>query len=96
MEKSFVKDFTQTIIGKYLCAGSRAEIAGKGYGGKKQKTGYNAKQVVLRQHAKRAICKTDGCKWKPNFGACKEAARRRRKENGTARKRIKRLEHGYK
>ncbi len=53
MEKSCVKDFTHTIIGKYLCPGSRAEIAGKGYGGKKRKTGYNAKQVVLRQHAKK-------------------------------------------
>ncbi len=27
---------------------------------------------------------TDGCKWKPDFGACEETARRRRKENGIA------------
>ncbi len=38
---------------------------------------------------KRAICKTDGCKRKPDFEVCKETARRRRKENGTTRKRIK-------
>jgi hypothetical protein len=53
----------------------------------------NAKQVVLNQHAKqRAICKTDGCKWKPDFGACKEAARRRRKENGNSKKTDQELE----
>jgi hypothetical protein len=51
MQKSCVKVFTQTIIGKYLCPGSRAEIAEKGNRGKKE-NGLYAKQVVLRQHAK--------------------------------------------
>jgi hypothetical protein len=36
-EKSRVKVFTQTIIGRYLCPGSRAEIAEKAMGGNKEK-----------------------------------------------------------
>jgi hypothetical protein len=53
--KSRVKVFTQIIIGRYLCPGSRAEIAEKGNGGKIRKTGYNAKQVVLKQHAEKGL-----------------------------------------
>jgi hypothetical protein len=33
-KESRVKGFTQTIIGRYLCPGSRAEIAEKGNGWK--------------------------------------------------------------
>ncbi len=36
-EKGHVKVFTQTIIGRYLCPGSRAEIAEKATKGNKEK-----------------------------------------------------------
>jgi hypothetical protein len=52
--KSHVKVFTQTIIGRYLCPRSRAEIAKKATGENKKK-GLYAKQVVLRQHAEKGL-----------------------------------------
>ncbi len=52
-------------------------------------------EIVLKQHAKLSRLK------KPDNGkrtseACKETGQRRRKENRIARKRTKKLEHGYK
>jgi hypothetical protein len=52
-------------------------------------------EIMLKQHAKLSRLK------KPDNGkrtseACRETGQRRRKENGTARKQTKKLEHGYK
>jgi hypothetical protein len=48
--KSRVKVFTQNIIGRYLCPGSRAEIAEKATGGNKEK-GKRKKVVSIYSRA---------------------------------------------
>ncbi len=55
MEKSHVKEFTQTIIGKYLCPGSRAEIAGKGYGGEVTENGLQCKTSHVKATRKKGL-----------------------------------------
>jgi hypothetical protein len=52
-------------------------------------------ETALQQHARLSRLKKPG-NGKQTPGVCKETDQRRRKENGTARKWIKKLEHGYK
>jgi hypothetical protein len=82
----------------------------KGNGGEKEEKGkrkkschatrvpealHYATEIAWKQHAKLSRLRKHG-NGKRTAGACKETGQRRRKENGTARKRIKKLEHGYK
>jgi hypothetical protein len=52
-------------------------------------------EIAIKQHATLSRLKKPD-NGKRTLGACKETGQRRWKENGTVRKRIKRLEHGYK
>jgi hypothetical protein len=94
--KSRVKVLTQNIIGRYLCPGSRAEIAEKATGGNKDKGKSRAKllacrrhctyatEIAWKQHAKLSRLRKPG-NGKRTPGACKENRSRKTERKESAR-----------